>query len=514
MSVTERVMALGDWSITLKPETPATVLDAITMPFGQIVIMPTNGFSPSNITDAVMLAAATYTGVCTRPGPQRELGGCSLAWYLGDETGGNGVYEPGWNFTTATTNASAVASALNFSSFTSGTISAGNFGPANYSGAQLPTRRALLDAIARNSNYEWRITPARAVSVGTAATLYGSTPTAVLVRSHGGRDVSAPFGIDGGAHSTWDWETYGSKAYVYGLHGYGSSGGASAYRDPAGNLMTIIRAFEQTDAPPASEPTIAAWWLSQINRTVRTVTADSTEFAVTGTVPCGGSVYLYDPDQKLYDLAVQVTFAGRTIHPVTARVQAVTWPVEKGMGVYYRTHDGTAATYVDLSDYVQWESPGATFELSTSAQSLAPPSSPPPLQTHFSPWQKYAAEWRGTVTNPAIGNGLITARFRRLGTSLMVTGSVLFGSTTTYGSGEWRVTLPPSCATTTTPEWQTGTGVAVFGVTGYDVTVWVVAGATELRVLTTGPAYITAAAPGGYVSTNYFTFDLLLEIQP
>ena len=92
MSVTERVMSLGDWSLTLTPETPDVLLKQIATPFSQIVITPTR-FNPETVTDTVIADTALYAGVVLRPGPQRTLGGCSLAWYLGDDNGGAGVKE-------------------------------------------------------------------------------------------------------------------------------------------------------------------------------------------------------------------------------------------------------------------------------------------------------------------------------------------------------------------------------------------------------------------------------------
>ena len=62
MSVTERVMALGDWSLTLTPETPDVLLKQIATPFSQIVITPAR-FNPETVTDTVIADAALYAGV-------------------------------------------------------------------------------------------------------------------------------------------------------------------------------------------------------------------------------------------------------------------------------------------------------------------------------------------------------------------------------------------------------------------------------------------------------------------
>ena len=441
MTVTERVMGLGDWTVRLSESTPPSVLSTISTPFATIVITPTR-INSDVVADGSILSSALFSGVVLRPGPQLQLGGAGLAWFLGDDKGGAGVYEAGFAWS-ATTNSDAVADIVLDTAFTSGTVT--NLNTVTLS-TGLIDRRTALSIVASNSGYEWLISPARVVSLAPVATLYGATPTGIIVRRDGGREISTPQGITGRVSSTWDWSTYGSKAFVWSKQGYGSSGGASPYYDPAGNAMTIVRGFEEPEAPTSSESTIAAWWLGQINRTVRTVDITTDDYGVTGSVPCGGQVYLYDPDQGLYDSTVQVQYQGQLLAPVSARIVSVTWPVKRGMGVYYRAHNGSAATYTDLSDYVEWESGDTRYEVSTAQQSLAPPTSSPGLSTFFSPWQPYTPTWYAATTQPAIGNGALLGSFRRLGTTLEVNIKMQIGTTTTFGTGGWwHYSLPPDC---------------------------------------------------------------------
>jgi hypothetical protein len=57
-------------------------------------------------------------------------------------------------------------------------------------------------------------------------------------------------------------------------------------------------------------------------------------------------------------------------------------------------------------------------------------------------WVTYVPAWTATTTNPDIGNGTISGRFRRLGSTVHVQIYVQTGSTTTYGSGTYRFSLP------------------------------------------------------------------------
>lgn len=57
-------------------------------------------------------------------------------------------------------------------------------------------------------------------------------------------------------------------------------------------------------------------------------------------------------------------------------------------------------------------------------------------------WSSYTPTWTGATSNPSIGNGTIVGRYLRMGNLVISSGLLTMGSTTTYGSGEWRVGLP------------------------------------------------------------------------
>lgn len=59
-----------------------------------------------------------------------------------------------------------------------------------------------------------------------------------------------------------------------------------------------------------------------------------------------------------------------------------------------------------------------------------------------------ALTWTCATTDPAIGNGAITAYWRELGGLVYVQGEIAMGSTTTYGVGQWRVGIPFTGAAT------------------------------------------------------------------
>lgn len=63
-------------------------------------------------------------------------------------------------------------------------------------------------------------------------------------------------------------------------------------------------------------------------------------------------------------------------------------------------------------------------------------------------WTSYTPTWTAVTTNPVIGNGTITGAYNKIGR--LVTGyiTVTMGGTTTYGSGQYNLSLPLTISTT------------------------------------------------------------------
>jgi hypothetical protein len=62
----------------------------------------------------------------------------------------------------------------------------------------------------------------------------------------------------------------------------------------------------------------------------------------------------------------------------------------------------------------------------------------------YGAWTDYSGSftWAASGTQPAIGNGVITARYRRSGKLVYYSFRVAMGSTTTYGTGSYTFSLP------------------------------------------------------------------------
>ncbi|MEW2399583.1 hypothetical protein [Streptomyces sp. NPDC046862] len=57
-------------------------------------------------------------------------------------------------------------------------------------------------------------------------------------------------------------------------------------------------------------------------------------------------------------------------------------------------------------------------------------------------WNTYAPAWTAETTSPAIGNGTLTGKYAVVGKVCHFTALIQFGSTTTYGSGDYSLGLP------------------------------------------------------------------------
>lgn len=58
-------------------------------------------------------------------------------------------------------------------------------------------------------------------------------------------------------------------------------------------------------------------------------------------------------------------------------------------------------------------------------------------------WEPYTPLWTATGTAPAIGNGVILGSFILLTDLLIGVISITMGSTTTFGTGQYRLSIPP-----------------------------------------------------------------------
>lgn len=456
MPFTSRLMAQGDWSLRLRDDTPQSILNQIATPYALVVITPGRiGTGGSGLSDATMLAAARYTGVLLRPGPQRELGGAGLAWFLGDDEARFGL-EAAVN---GTRSLSSWLTALMPSWLTAGTVS----GAGNVTGEfRWVSRRQAIDAVCQAFGVDWRLNPNLTYDVAATTTLWPATPSAILVRRQGPRELGPIQGVTGDVSIAFNWENYLSRVVAIGNTGRSSSGGASAFFEPGGSALTINKIVSVPEAQPGTETVLAGQVLAQANSTVRTVSVSVSDYDLSGRLSVGGNVYLYDPEQGLVG-STQVQYRGAMLRPAIARVIALTQPIERGMGVYIRNRTASAASYVDLSEWVEWEAAGGQLEV--GAPTMAIQTQVPTAEIEaWTAWDTYTPSVNGVT----LGNGTVTGFYRRHGSLLSVTGRLTAGTTTAVGAGVYQVSLPAGYASPAGVRFQLGEGQFTDASTGFE----------------------------------------------
>lgn len=377
--ITRRLMKPGTFSLKLVESAPYRIYSAVALAdhivFTHVKLDPIEGYSDANI-----LSAALYTGVVTKLPTPTDIQGADLSWWWGTPKGfGPGTAATQGLLTTPVTNTAATLStwvtALCPPGLTVGTVT--NTGLSTLTNTyQFVTRREALDDVCRKLGAEYRINPNGTIDAAAPGTLFGSTPSVIVTRKDEGRD-GALQGLEGSVITTAvDIEDYITKAVVV-TRGTGSattattSTGSTSYRDLVGNTTHVERYIDAPSELAANASLIGTAALNRFNVSRRDLRLSSRTYNVTRTVTPGSYVYAYDLAAGLTDGATQVQFRGDLITPITVRVFGLTFPIQRGMGVYARRSTGVGtATYTDLSDHVMWEDGDTSWEVGASRRPL------------------------------------------------------------------------------------------------------------------------------------------------
>jgi hypothetical protein len=353
MSVAERLMGIGSWKVSLREDCPFSILKQIDLDatmFGHIIITPTR-IDPSNIDP---LTVSRYTGIVRAQPDSHTLAGPGLAAWLADEEGKGAIWE-GAITRTAGTFAQWLGD-IRPNSLAAGTAYA-VAGTLTHTIAPFSNRRQGLDFISDYFGTEWKITPQGALEAGYQASLFVTTPTAVVTRRSTGNETG-PVGLPATRlQVAKDAEDYGTRVVVLDAQDRGLNAANAAITPPKnlfGNTVSIIRIVTAPDATPANAAAVATMQAGRFDDINRTMTLGTDLYDIGSKVDVGDNLYVFDPANGLSDFANQLEFRGETIFPKIIRVHGYTWPVRRGMGVYLRMPT-TAGTIVDLSEWVDFE---------------------------------------------------------------------------------------------------------------------------------------------------------------
>jgi hypothetical protein len=514
MPISEQVMSIGDWSVTLRPDTPQSIREAIAVdwstgaPLGgalsHIVITPAwVDVTNAGLDDAAILSAARYTGVVTRPGPQLTVGGPGLAWWMADA---DDLPRFSWGAVSAITWSAAYTTGIG-GRFDMGDIASG--GSFTIPAQSDVSRRTRLDSIAQAAGHEWRFNPDLTFDADTVANLYGTTPTVILIDGAAGRGGGL-VGLEATFTVEEDWEQWADglviNTNVGGTVHFGPTLDIAPSQYPTGGVVTKQARIDVPDVPPGFELDVANEMVVELNQPRFEISVNVSDRGLVDHVRCGDIVYVYDELQGLRDFDNQVEHNGRTVWPKIMRTTRMSWPVRQGMGVYWRSlpTGDVNPTYVDLTPYVQWEDGDATVDLiqgDAARYSLNPATGRVDTvgaaieRSWAQPWATYTPTITASGGGWALGNGTLTGAYRQLGSTLFFGGQIVFGSTTTPGTGAWTISLPSGVASAARR--QSGAGWADnFGAGTY---------ALSMRVDASSSSFYLAAGASGFMPTAPFT---------
>lgn len=361
MPVTEIKQKLGSFQIVLSPTTPRDILDQLTY-LGHIAIVD-GRVDPVQYGDN-LLTAARYVGVYRNRvndvdnRSNNELGeyrlqGVGMAYWLGDEDGKGPILETAAEFSAATF-ANTIRDLLP-DSVGEGIL---HSVAGTYSGRhQWVHRRNAIDYVTSTFSAEWRVNNDGTLDAGTAADLYDATPKAMLVKRGYGKDLGVT-AYPGKIDSAEDIEAWTSRVVVL-AQGEGDAintgtadNASNPYLDLFGNPVVITKVVSESATEGVNATVRAGIHLAETDTTRRSMRLATDEYILDGDLTVGEWVYVFDPDTGLYDLATEIAFRGQRINPAKFRCTEMTWPVQTGTTVAYRTPDGD---WIDLTDHVNFE---------------------------------------------------------------------------------------------------------------------------------------------------------------
>lgn len=106
---------------------------------------------------------------------------------------------------------------------------------------------------------------------------------------------------------------------------------------------------------------------------------------------------------------------------------------------YFKTQNGTLLYLGDQSRLFNVTASNIT---ASSVVSSFTGSLTGSVTNYETAWTPYTPVWTAASVNPVIGNGTIEGWYKVIGKTCFVRGNIAMGSTTTFGSGEWYVSMP------------------------------------------------------------------------
>ena len=411
MSIQEKVMAPGTFTVSLSATlTPNSIINGID-PWGQILIHSTR-VDENTLSNEDMIKNARYVGVVQNLEydlDSFQVSGKGTMVYMGDtdsrglvvaETSTSGSVRSYTNaslsdvldrstsqpFGLLRTGDTAAQQAVRTKT---GSITNPTSGTTTYTGDHyLESVYKAVKFVCEHFDCEFFVDNQGFLFAGRPEDLFSghdSDPTAIIIRQGQGEDPNIEGFIPAGITTGFNAEEFISKVELIPTQASKQVSMATAtessnpYKDLFNNSLKRIQVVKDASATQSNFQARANKALNEYNRLKKTVNVSLQGYDISGSFKVGDKIFIYDPEVGFEDDATkaadesrsihQVTYQGSTINPEKIRVVGMSYPVQSGMGVYYR--NGANGNILDLTDYVEFETGDISLEIGDVGGSLS-----------------------------------------------------------------------------------------------------------------------------------------------
>lgn len=365
MAVTEVLRAIGRWEIGLSEDTPQAVWDGLQY-YGHVVIH--SGPVDPRVAGDSMLSSARYVGVMRekKHDERFSIAGGGMAIWLGDEDGkGHVIEEPLVIAGETLEDAARLILPPAASAILEGSYFALPGDPEFTNTFQWVTQREALNYLSDTLGADWKVLGTGHLHIGPEGSLFVTNPRVVVTRRGVGTDLSLR-SFSGDLATDQQITDFTTRVVLLASDDNGSIAtadddidpGLNPYKDVHGAALQMTRLIGESSTDFTNAPARAQLQLNRFSGTSDALTLSTGDYDVSGTVSVGDYLWVYDPEHKLMDNAVEIIFQGTRLNPLKLRLTETTWPVVEGMHVAFRDGNGT---WIDLTPYVQWETGSTTL---------------------------------------------------------------------------------------------------------------------------------------------------------
>lgn len=365
MSVQQNYLGTDSFNIRLRRGTPRRLLEALA-PQSIVAILPV--WAPLHALDnAAILSLACWSGVYyAHAGRRTELSGLGTASLLGMSGGLSDVWETSPYFDTAAkTIADHIADGVlrngagGMNGVTAGAITAlattrdlrVDFGSSSLD--------YLVDMLRRFPSYVWAINPDLTLDVDTEANLFRDGDVIIGDDLAGGSTMT-PRGYRAELDPQVDWQGFTDRVIVTDDADLTADADiVSPFYGADGELLNRERvgkkAATSTTKGEIATSILNLWSSTEGRRSIAVNLPDA--YCAASDMRPGDLLHIVDFWQDIGTPSGSPTYwRGEVTTPYVSRLRGMTWPVVDGMGIAIRSSLSPSDEWVDLTEWVEFES--------------------------------------------------------------------------------------------------------------------------------------------------------------